>query len=209
MATGAAEANGATSARARRWEPHPALGENRDMPTSPLARRPEPSEYAPFYANYVAAVPDGDIVETVEREGGRIVELLRALPEASADHAYAPGKWRVREVVAHVADGERVFAYRLLRFGRGDRTPLASFDQDLWIGNCHARTRPWPALIDDLEAARASTLGVLRSLAPEDFDRDGEASGARVTVRALAWIVAGHELHHRRVLTERYGLFGG
>ena len=179
------------------------------MSTSTRARRPDSAEYSPFYANYVAAVPDGDIIETVEREGRRIVELLRALPEAAANHVYAPGKWRVREVVSHVADGERVFSYRLLRFGRGDRTPLASFDQDLWITNCHALTRPWPALIDDLEAARASTLGILRSLEPADFDRDGEASGARVTVRALAWIVAGHELHHRRVLAERYGLFGG
>lgn len=179
------------------------------MPTPDLARRPDPSEFAPFYADYVAAVPDGDIVETVAREGRRIVELLRALPESTVDLSYAPGKWRVREVVSHVADGERVFSYRLLRFGRGDRTPLASFDQDLWIGNCHALTRPWPALVDDLEAARASTLGILRSLEAADFERDGEASGARVTVRALAWIVAGHELHHRRVLTERYGLFGG
>jgi uncharacterized damage-inducible protein DinB len=179
------------------------------MPTHDLRRRPDPSEYAPFYANYVAAVPDGDIVETVEREGRWIVDALRRLPASAPDHAYAPGKWRVREVVAHVADGERVFAYRLLRFGRGDRTPLASFDQDQWIGNCHALTRPFAAIVDDLEAARASTLGILRSLEPADFDRDGEASGARVTVRALAWIVAGHELHHRRVLAERYGLFGG
>lgn len=179
------------------------------MTTHDLARRPDPSEYAPFYANYVAAVPDGDIVDTVEREGRWIVSALRALPAASADHAYAPGKWRVREVVAHVADGERVFSYRLLRFGRGDRTPLSSFDQEQWIRNCHALTRPFAEIVDDLEAARASTLGILRSLEPADFERDGEASGARVTVRALAWIVAGHELHHRRVLRERYGLFAG
>lgn len=179
------------------------------MPTPDLARRPDPSEYAPFYAGYVAAVPDGDIVATVEREGRWIVQALRALPESAAEHAYAPEKWKVRQVIAHMADAERVFAYRLLRFGRGDRAPLAGFDQEEWIASCHALTRPWPALIDDFEAARASTRGVLASLEPDDFDRDGEASGARVTVRALAWILAGHELHHRRVLTERYGLFGG
>lgn len=168
--------------------------------------RPAKGEHADFYAGYVAAVPDGDISETLEREGRAIVERLRALPVEAADHAYAPGKWRVREVVAHVADAERVFACRALRFGRGDRTPLPSFDQNVYVPNSHARTRPFAALVDDFEAVRTASLHLFRSFEPEDWSRTGEASGARVTVRALAWIVAGHELHHRSILRERYGL---
>ncbi len=173
-----------------------------------LAQRPDPSEYAPFYSGYVASVSDGDIVATLEREGRAIVDRLRGLSAGAADHAYGPGKWTVREVVAHVADAERVFAYRALRFGRGDATPLPGFDQEIYVPASHAATRALESLVDDLESVRAATLSLFRSFEPEDWFRGGEASGARVTVRALAWILAGHELHHRRVLRERYGLFG-
>lgn len=172
------------------------------------ARRPGASEFAPFFAGYVAAVPDGDIVATVEREGRWIVERLRALPEAAADLAYAPDKWRVREVIAHVADAERVFAFRALWFGRGDGAPLPGFEQEDWIRTCHATTRAFAELVDELEAVRRASVRLLSGFGDEDWDRTGEASGARVTVRALAWILAGHELHHRRILRERYGLFG-
>ena len=173
-----------------------------------LAVRPEASEYAPFYAGYVGSVPEGDVVATLEREGRALVDRLRGLSAGAADHAYAPGKWTVREVVAHVADAERVFAYRALRFGRSDATPLPGFDQEIYVPASHAAKRPLETLIDDFEAVRAATLSLFRSFEPGDWSRGGEASGARVTVRALAWILAGHELHHRRVLRERYGLPG-
>jgi len=176
------------------------------MPDLDLARRPARSEYAEFYAGYVGAVPDGDIVATLEREGARAVATLRALPPGRADFAYAPEKWTIREVVAHVSDAERVFAYRALRFGRADPTPLASFDQDLWLPHAHAAERSWPGLIDELAVVRAASLALFRSFAPVDWERTGVASGASVSVRALAWILAGHEIHHRRVLAERYGV---
>lgn len=176
------------------------------MPDFDLAVRPARSEYADSHAGYVAAAPDGDILATLEREGARAVALYRALPPGRADFAYAPGKWTIREVLAHVSDSERVFAYRALRFGRADPTPLAGFDQELWLPHAHAGRRSWESLIDELATVRAASLALFCSFEPEDWTRSGVANAAAVTVRALAWIVAGHELHHRRILAERYGV---
>lgn len=171
-----------------------------------LARRPAPGDCSQYLSGYVAAVPDGDILAALEREGARAVGLFRALPAHLADHAYAPGKWTIRQVVAHLSDSERVFAYRALRFGRADETPLPSFDQDAWLPHAHAETRPWSELVDELAAVRAASLHLFRSFAPEDWERRGVASGHPVSVRALAWVISGHEIHHRRVLAERYGV---
>ncbi len=168
--------------------------------------RPGRDEYGDYVSGYVGSVPDGDILETLEREGEGAIALLRSIGSDAAGRAYAPGKWSIREVVAHVADTERVFSYRALRFGRADPTPLASFDQELWLPHAHATTRGWTDLVDDLRVVRAATLHLFRSFEPEDWLRRGTASGIEVTVRALAWIAAGHELHHRRILRERYGI---
>jgi len=182
------------------------------MTTSPspladrLARRPDASEHDPYFARYVGAAPDGDIVETLEREGSAFAGALAALPANAALHAYAPDKWTVADVVLHLADAERVFAYRALRIGRGDSTPLPGFDQEPWAASGHATSRPFAGLIDELVAVRAASLHLFRAFEPEDWGRRGESNGAPVTVRALAWIVAGHEQHHRRILRERYGL---
>lgn len=170
------------------------------------AVRPQLPEYAEPYHGYVTVVPDGDVRITLEREGERALSFYRRVPSELAGSSYAPGKWTVREVLAHVNDSERVFAYRALRFGRGDATPLATFDQEAWTPSSHANARPWEDLLDEFRVVRASTLHLVRSFAAEDWGRTGVASGWPVSVRALAWIVAGHELHHRRILIERYGL---
>ena len=172
----------------------------------PWTVRPGSDEYGEFYALYVGQVPDGDVLETLEREGERAVALLRELPAEKTRFAYAAGKWSVRDLVAHVPDAERVFSYRALRFGRADPTPLASFDQEIFWPHAHAATRRWTDLIDDFRTVRAASLHLFRSFAPEDWLRRGTASGFEISVRALAWVVAGHELHHRRVLRERYGV---
>jgi len=172
----------------------------------PWIERPGRDEYGEFVSGYVGSVPDGDILETLEREGERAISLLRSIPPEAAGQAYAPGKWTVQEVVAHIADSERVFSYRALRFGRADPTPLAGFDQEVWMPHCHASSRRWTDLVDELRVVRAASLHLFRSFEPEDWLRRGVASGAEVTVRALAWVVAGHELHHRRILRERYGI---
>ncbi len=174
--------------------------------TLDLSARPLGGEYGEFHAGYIAAVPLGDIRETLARESAAAAAFYGAIPEERAGHAYAPGKWTIREVVAHIADGERVFAYRALRFGRGDRTPLPGFDQDVWVPESHAGTRPWADLLADFAAVRTASLHLYRSFAAEDWERRGEASGVEVSVRAIAWILAGHELHHRRILVERYGI---
>ena len=171
-----------------------------------FSARPAREEYGDFHADYIAGVPAGDIRKTLAREATAAATFYAAIPEAHSGSAYAPAKWTIREVVAHIADSERVFAYRALRFGRGDRTPLPGFDQDLWVPASHAAGRPWQDLLAELSAVRTASLQLFRSYSPEDWARCGEASGVSVSVRALAWIVVGHELHHRRILVERYGV---
>jgi hypothetical protein len=171
-----------------------------------LGSRPAPDEHGEFHIGYIAEVPDGDIRETLAETSRTMREFYGAIPEARGSYAYAPGKWTVREVVGHVADSERVFSYRALRFGRGDATPLPSYDQEIYVPNSNVARRPWSELLDDLFTVRAATLNLSRSFEAADWARRGEASGVVVTVRALAWILVGHELHHRRILRERYGL---
>jgi hypothetical protein len=168
--------------------------------------RPQPPEFADFYLDYVSEVPDGDVLASLEREGEHALAFLRGVPAERIRHAYAPGKWSVSEVLSHLSDAERVFAYRALRFGRGDSTELPGFDQEVWVPNSHADRRPWEDLLDEFRGVRAATLHLFRSFDAEDWRRTGVASGKPVSVRALAWIIVGHELHHRRVLVERYGL---
>ena len=164
------------------------------------AGRPEPTEYAPFYAGYVAAVAGDDLAGALRQPG--LAEFVRELDPALATHAYAPGTWTVAQVVQHVIDTERIFQTRVLRIARGDRTPLPGFDQDPYVAA--ATPRPLAALADELDRLRASTLDLVGSLTDADLVRVGTASGARLSARAAAWIVAGHERHHLEVLRERY-----
>jgi uncharacterized damage-inducible protein DinB len=177
--------------------------------TKPSYGRPEASEYAPFYAGYIAQVPDGDLLQLLERQGQETAALLTGLQDSRGDFAYAPGKWTLKEVLGHLADAERVFAYRALRFARGDATPLASFDEQAWTPNSGARSRSLTDLAEELRVVRAATLALLRHLPEDAPTRWGTASGKEITVRALAWIIAGHERHHLRILRERYLAVGG
>jgi uncharacterized damage-inducible protein DinB len=173
------------------------------MSASPAAARPAPNEYAPYYEGYVSLV-EGDVLETLERQGAETAALLGRLTEEQGDSRYAPGKWSVKELVGHVIDAERVFAYRALRIARGDRTPLPGFDQDPYVANSNAAGRTLPSLADEFSHVRASTLALLRSLDDAAWSRSGVASDNEVTVRALAHIIAGHETHHIKILRERY-----
>lgn len=166
--------------------------------------RPAEDEHAPYYAKYVERVPDGDIVLTTGAQLRETLALLEGISEDGAGLRYAPGKWSIKEVVSHVCDAERVFAYRMLRFGRGDETPLAGFDENTYAPAARADSRSLQDLLDELRAVRAATLALENGLPPEAWTRGGTASENYVTVRALAWILAGHELHHRAILRERY-----
>ena len=172
--------------------------------SAPAPARPESNEYAPYYEKYVALVPEGEVVETLERQGQETLALLHSLSEERGAHAYAPGKWSVKQVVGHVIDAERVFAYRALCFARGDRTPLPGFDQEVFDRGADFSARTLQSLANEFEVVRRSTLYLFRHLRPEAWGRGGNASDNEVTVRALSYIIAGHEAHHVRILRERY-----
>jgi hypothetical protein len=174
------------------------------MTSAPRYARPAPTEYAAFYAGYIAAVPEGDLLDTLERQLADTTAALASLPESRGSFAYAPGKWSIKQVVGHVADAERVFAYRALRFARGDATPLAAFDENVWAPHAGTERRTLADLLDELRAVRAATLALFRHLPAEAPLRTGTASDREVSVRALAWIITGHERHHLRILRERY-----
>jgi hypothetical protein len=170
------------------------------------ARRPAPTEHGPYYSLYIDRVPDGDVLATLAGQVATTVAALRDLPAARADFAYAPGKWTVRQVLGHIVDCERVMAYRALRFARADATPLPGFDENLFAdGAPHPRV-PIADLAAELELVRRANLCFLGQLDDAQWGRGGTANDQPITVRALAWVIAGHELHHRRVLAERYGV---
>jgi len=170
----------------------------------PAMHRPSPDEYAPQYAGYVGLVPEEDVLAVLERQLAEVPAALAPFGEERAGFRYAPGKWSVREVVGHVADSERVFSYRALRFARGDATPLAGFDQDPYVAHSGAEACRLADLAAGWEHLRRANLALFRQFEPAAWSRAGEASDARVTVRALVWITAGHLRHHLRVLGERY-----
>jgi len=170
--------------------------------------RPGADEHLPYYGKYIAQVPGDDVLPTLVSHIEDWHPALRRLTEAQALHRYAAGKWSVKEVLGHLCDGERVFTYRALRFARADATPLAGFDENAWVPNSGADRRPIAGLADELRALRVATAALFRSFDGEMLARRGEANGATISVRALAWICAGHAIHHQTLLRERYGLGG-
>ena len=167
-------------------------------------RRPSPEEYDHHYAGYVRTVPDGSILDFLETRRDELVGLLDSVPADLETYRYAPGKWSLREVVGHVTDTERVFAYRTLAIARGDTTPLPGMFQDDYAAAAPHANRPLSDLVHEFVTVRNATLSLVRSFGPEIADRRGTASGWPVTVRALVWIIAGHERHHAYVLADRY-----
>lgn len=172
--------------------------------SAPAAARPGQDEYAPYYEKYVSLVPEGGVVEGLERQGAETLALLRGLSEARGAHRYAPDKWSVKQLVGHVIDTERIFAYRALAISRGERQPLPGMDQDEYMAGVDFDARTLSSLADEFEAVRRSNVLLFRHLSPEAWGRRGTASDYEVTVHALAYILAGHEAHHIRILRERY-----
>lgn len=172
-------------------------------PASTTAAWPAPTEYAPYYERYVSLVA-GDVLETLERQGAETAALLGGLTEEQGGARYAPGKWSAKELIVHLIDTERVFAYRLLRVARGDRTPMEGFDQDPYVANSNADARTVRSLAEEFGHVRAATLALARGLDAAAWSRSGVANENEVTARALAYIIAGHEAHHVRILRERY-----
>jgi len=166
--------------------------------------RPQPGEYAPFYEKYVALVPQENISGILETQLRETQQLLGGLAGHKADFRYAPDKWSIKEVLGHLADTERIFAYRLLRIARGDQTPLSGFEQDDYVKSGNFSARTLAGLLEEFAAVRHATITLLHSLEDQDWLRRGVANKNEVSVRALAYIIAGHEGHHRITLEERY-----
>lgn len=167
-------------------------------------RRPGPSEHAEYYGRYIEQVPDGDIFETLRDQLPETLTLLDGLPEERETYRYADGKWSLREVVGHLVDAERMFVYRALAMARSDGADLAGMDQDEWARRSNAAARPLADLTKEWIAVRRATVHLFASFADEIADHSGRASGYTFTVRTFPWIVAGHELWHRKLIAERY-----
>jgi hypothetical protein len=166
--------------------------------------RPKSADYAPFYEKYVALVPSGDLLATLELQVPAWKSMLGMLSGPQSEFRYEPAKWSIKEILGHVTDTERIFSYRALRIARGDQTPLSGFEQDDYIkeGNYSARTLA--DLLEEFSLVRASTLSLFRSLSTEAWTRRGNANQKEVTVCALGFITAGHTEHHRVILEQRY-----
>jgi uncharacterized damage-inducible protein DinB len=165
---------------------------------------PQPGEYAPYYERYISLVQGEDILDTLDQQRRQTMLLLCSRDDEDGDFRYAPDKWSVKEVLGHVCDTERIFAYRALRISRADATPIEGFEQDDYVRNGPFAQRPLADLVEDFIAVRRSTLSLLRNLDEVAWSRRGIANKNEVSVRALAYIIAGHELHHRRILEEKY-----
>ena len=168
--------------------------------------RPAPDEFFEYYGKYIEMVPGDDAMPAMRDQIGDTIRLLEPLDEQKALHRYAPGKWSVKEVVGHLSDSERVFAYRALRMGRGDTTPLAGFDEKAFVPAGRFDARPLADVLHEFDFVRAASVALFRGMDDEALLRRGTANDKKISVRALAWILAGHELHHRRLLIERYGV---
>lgn len=167
-------------------------------------KRPLTTEYAPYYGNYISQVPEGDFLETLETQQRDLTRMLEPLNEKQAEFRYQPGKWSIKETLGHINDAERIFACRLLRIGRGDQTPLPGFEQNDYIQPGNFSARKLSSLLEEFAAIRRASITLIRSLDDASFFRRGTASGKEITALALAFIIAGHAIHHQKILAERY-----
>jgi hypothetical protein len=172
--------------------------------TAKAIAAPDASEYAPYYGKYIALVGGNDVVAALEDQPRETLALLSSLTDEQGDYRYAADKWSIKEMLGHVIDAERVFSYRALRFARNDQTPLPSFEQDGYVRAGNFSDCRLAGLIEEFVAVRRATVWLFRQLSAEAWMRRGIASDNPVSVRAIAYIIAGHELHHRRVLQEKY-----
>jgi hypothetical protein len=166
--------------------------------------KPEATEYAAYYGGYVSLVPEGDILTILSKQLNETLSLMRSIPESAGNFCYAPDKWSVKELIGHIIDSERVFAYRALCIARGDRTPLPGFDEKEYVCNASFNDCSLADLIAEFETVRKSTLFLFKQLDENAWQRAGTANENGVTVRALAYILAGHEQHHCNILRDRY-----
>ena len=172
------------------------------MPTT--LERPKPGDYDPYYDRYISLIPGNDVITTLASQLPKTVALLSGRSEQDGDLRYAPGKWSVKEALGHMIDTERIMSYRALRIARNDRTPIEGFEQDDYVRDGPHAGILLADLVEEFKTVRVATLAFLRNLGPTDWTRRGTANTKDITVRAIAFVIAGHEVHHRQILEERY-----
>lgn len=168
-----------------------------------MSNRPNPDEYSPFHNTYISKVGDGDIVNILSELKESTYNFLSTIPIAKADYAYAEGKWTIKEVIGHMIDAERTFAYRILAFSRGQKE-LPGFEEDEYVARSTFKSRTLADLAEEFKAVREANLFLYRSLIPQQFLATGIANSNIISVRALLYIAAGHEMHHVNLIKERY-----
>jgi DinB superfamily len=166
--------------------------------------RPESGESAPYYDRYISLVPGNDVLAALDEQRRQMLLLLSGRTEQDGDLRYAPDKWSLKEVLGHLNDTERIMSYRALRIARGDKTPIEGYEQDDYVRNGPFARQTIADLIEDYIAVRRATISLFRGLDEDAWTRRGTANKNEVSVRALAYIIAGHELHHRRIVEEKY-----
>ena len=165
--------------------------------------RPQPSEHAPYFSKYVDLVPDGDIATTLATQTATLTAFWHGITEGQSLQ-HPPGKWNIKQVLNHIIDAERIFAYRALRIGRADPTPLPGFEQDDYEAHSHATARSWNSLLEEYSAVRRASQTLLAGLPADAWPRQGTASNHAITTKAAAFVIAGHELHHVALLRANY-----
>jgi hypothetical protein len=166
--------------------------------------KPATSEYPVYYDRYITLVDEADIVAALQNQMKSTQALLASIPEERENYRYEPGKWSVKELAGHVIDTERVFAYRALRFARNDKTELPGFDQDTFAAQANFANVPLRDIVQEYEAVRHATILLFKHLDSDAWNRRGVANSNEISVRALAFVIAGHELHHADILRNRY-----
>ncbi len=167
--------------------------------------RPTHNEYAPFYQPYIEKVKGDDLHEVLNQYSRTSLAFWQSIPEDKADYAYAPGKWTIKQVLNHINDAERIFAYRALRIARGDKTPLAGFDENDYADAAMVNHRSLKELVHEFQSVRSATLSLFNSFGENELKQIGTCNGAEVSANALGHILIGHALHHEMVVFERYG----
>lgn len=166
--------------------------------------RPEKTEYAEFYEKYVSLVKENNVVAAMQNQFAEFTNIFASIPEEKGSFSYAPDKWSIKELVGHLIDGERIFAYRALRFARADQTPLNGFEQDDYIENADFNSINLSDLVEELLLLRRANILFFNNLTADAWLRTGTASNVQISVRALAFIMVGHIRHHLNILNERY-----
>ncbi|SDM61991.1 DinB family protein [Bacillus sp. OK048] len=169
-----------------------------------MLHHPAENEYPVYYKPYINLVPKGNLVQLLRENLNEVVNLFAGISEEKAHYRYAPGKWSVKELLGHITDTERIMCYRLLRVGRDDQTPLAGFNENDYVQAAETNNLPIEAIIEDFKAARNATITLIQNLPAEAWTNKGNANGTEITTRAIAYIIAGHQIHHCKIVKDRY-----